>query len=168
MKKLLFIALLPLAILSCEKEEDTNPQFREATCEDTTDDGVFEEYTQPEANAFLSIYELVPTTANTSALAYVGMTSRTLYNNSIVYDPSFRYKQNQTTNLIIYLPLETPYKYYSWVRNDTATHDTLSVPIYNVRDLNLPVGCHRLYYVFADTANGTVLNKGHFDFEIIR
>jgi hypothetical protein len=168
MKKILLVALLPFVFFSCEKDKDTNPQFREVTCDDTTDDGIFEQYTQPEKNAFLSIYKSVPDAATAGAIDFVGMTSRKLYNNSIVYDPSLIYKQSQKTNLIVYLPLDVPYKYYSWVVNDTNTHDTLSVPIYNVRSLKLPEGCHRLYYVFADTTNGTVLNKGHFDFEIIR
>jgi len=168
MKKLLLLALFPLALYSCEKDEDTNPQFREPTCDSLQDDGIFEAYTQPETNEFLRFYEMVPATEVPNTVNYVNMSSRKLYNNSIALDPVFIYKQSIPTNLIIYLPHDGPEKYYSWVRNDTTVNDTLAVPIYNARSLNLPVGCHRLYYVFADTAYGKVLTKGHFDFEVIR
>jgi hypothetical protein len=166
MKKLLIIALLPLAIYSCEKDENTNPVFRAITCEDTTDDGVFEEYTMPEAEAFLHGYKSVPIVADANALDFVQMSARILYNNSIDLGPSLIYQQNVPTNLIVYLPIGGPRKYYSWIDADTTLDDTLSVPIYNARSLKLPEGCHRLYYVFSDTAFGKVLNKGHFDIEV--
>ncbi len=166
MKKLLVIALLPLALYSCEKDEITNPQFRPITCEDTTDDGIFEEYTQPEVQEFLRFYKEIPEVADANFLDSIAMTSRILYNNSTVYDPILVYKQNRKSNLIVYVPTGGPGKYYSWVQNDTTVMLPIGVPIYTARTAQLPVGCHRLYYVFADTAFGTVLNKGHFDFEV--
>ena len=166
MKKLLVIALLPLALYSCEKDEMTNPQFRPVTCNDSTDDGVFEEYTQPEATEFLRFYKEVPETGDASFLDSLTMNSRILYNNSTVYDPVIVYQQNRKSNLIVYLPTGGPEKYYSWVQNDTLKNQPITVPIYTARTAKLPEGCHRLYYVFADTAFGKVLTKGHFDFEI--
>lgn len=160
------MAILPFALYSCEKDEVTNPQFRPITCEDTTDDGVFEEYTQPEATEFLRFYKEVPETADAAFLDTIGMTSRILYNNSTVYDPVLVYRQYRKSNLIVYIPTGGAEKYYSWVQNDTTKNALVGVPIYTARTANLAVGCHRLYYVFADTAFGKVLTKGHFDFEV--
>lgn len=166
MKKILIVALLPFALYSCEKDEDTNPKFRDVTCADTTDDGKFEEYTLPESTEFLRFYDTVPDAPDPNFLTYVKMSSRILYNNTIIYDPVFTYRQTKKSNLIIYLPTGGPEKYFSWVQNSTVTDTTVNVAIYNARRIGLPEGCHRLYYVFADTTWGRVLDKGHFDIEV--
>lgn len=166
MRNLLFVAALSVALVSCDKEQEPIPQFRMPTCTDTTDDAKFEAYTKPEYQEFLRFYNSVPETEDVSAVPYVGITSHILYNNSNTFDPVFRYKQNRPTNLVIYMPIGGPEKYFSWVRNSTEVTDTSTVAIFNARSLTLAEGCYRMYYIFADSAYGNVLNKGHIDIEV--
>lgn len=168
MRNLLFVAVMSMMLFSCDKDKDPIPQFRTPSCTDTTDDGKFEAFTEPEAHEFLRFYKSVPDSADNSALSYVGISSHILYNNSIAYDPVFKYKQNRPTNLVIYMPIGGPEKYFSWVRNNDNITDTATVAIFNARSLSLSEGCYRLYYVFADSAFGKVLNKGHMDIEVRR
>ncbi|HTN45291.1 MAG TPA: hypothetical protein VL098_03020 [Flavipsychrobacter sp.] len=167
MKKFLFIAAISTLVFSCAKKEDLNPRFRPVTCDDATDDGIFEAYSEPEEVIFLKDYASIPSAPAANVLSYLHITANKLYNNSVGYDPVIRYKPNVATNLIVYLPTEGHNTYYSWEVNSSGVDDTLSVPIYNARKLNLPSGCHRLYYVFADKPMGTILTKGHFDFEVV-
>lgn len=170
MKKILFIALLPVILIACEKEENTNEMFRTPDCTDTTDDGIFEKYTTSEEATFLRFYSSIPEKEVADAVPYIAMSSRTLYNASPIYDPLLLFKLNQKAQLFVYMPYTTG-KYYSWTNIYSNTTDTLSVAIYNVRSMNLTAGCYRLYYIFSDstytdTSYGKVLTKGHFDFEI--
>jgi hypothetical protein len=167
MKKILITALLPLLFFACAKEEDVNPGFRTPSCEDTTDDGKFEKYTQSEIAQFLDRYTFVPDVESDTVISYKYMTSRELFNNSIIYDPTFIYKLKRPAQLFMYMPLKTQQEqYYSWTRRslDTSVIDTIN--IYHARLQSLQPGCYRLYYVFSDTDTGTVYTKGHYDIQI--
>lgn len=165
MKKILIAALLPVLFFSCAKEEDTNVQFRTPTCADTTDDGRFEEYTSSEKAELLKYYKSIPDAEDTSAIAYTKMTSHVLYNNAVIYDPVFVYKQKKTTQLFVYMPYELE-KYYSWTNTSTDTTDSLNIAIYNVRLQHFSPGCYRLYYIFSEPNYGKIYTKGHYDIEI--
>lgn len=173
MKKILFIALLPVVLVACEKEENTNEQFQLPTCADSTDEGIFEKFTTAEKEELLKFHISVPETEDGSAIAFTHMTSRILHNESVIYDPVFQYKQLKPTHALLYLPYKTG-TYYSWNHISDNLTDTLEFSIYNVRHLQLTPGCYRLYYVFADlpivtdtsTSYGTVFTKGHYDIEI--
>lgn len=170
MKKILLIALLPVAIMACEKEENVNEQFRTPNCSDTTGEGIFEKYTTSEEATFLKYYHTVPETEVSGAVEYIGITSRILYNASHVYEPVFQFKLNQKSQVHLYMPYVTG-KTYSWTNIYTNTTDTQSLAVYNVRNLDLTPGCYRLYYIFSDstytdTSYGKVLTKGHFDITI--
>lgn len=167
MKKLFLIALLPILVAACAKQDDNNPSFRTPTCSDTTDDGIFENYSNSEAAQFLKYYKNIPATPDTTVLKFLQISSHTLYNKAILYDPYIYYKVNRPTLCFVYLPLQTQQQeYYSWVQTVSDTSQVDTIAVYNARLLNLQRGCYRLYYVFSDTDTGTVFNKGHYDIEI--
>lgn len=167
MKKILIATALPFLLFACAKEDDVNPGFREPTCEDTTDDGQFENFTLPERSQLLGKYLSIPETEDEGVIAYKYMTSRELFNNSIIYDPSFIYKLNKPAQLFVYMPLKTQQQqYYSWTRQSLDTSKIDTINIYNARLQSLQPGCYRLYYVFSDTDTGTVYTKGHYDIQI--
>jgi hypothetical protein len=167
MKKLLITALLPLLFVACAKEEDINPQFRTPSCEDTTDDGKFESYTQSETAQFLKYYQVIADTEYTAFAPSTYISGHQLFNSGIDYAPYFVYKIKQPVQFFMYMPLKTQQEqYYSWTRTSLDTSKTDTINIYNVRLLNLQPGCYRLYYVFSDTDTGTVYTKGHYDLQI--
>lgn len=165
MKKILIAAILPVLLFSCAKEEKTNVQFRTATCADTTDDGKFEAYTSAEIGELLRYHGTIPDSPNNNYIAYTGMTSRVLYNNSVIYDPAFRYKQKSPAQLYVYLPYDVE-KYYTWTNYSSDTTDTLNIAIYNARLQHLLPGCYRLYYIFSEPNFGKIFTKGHYDIEV--
>jgi hypothetical protein len=167
MKKLLIVALLPLLFYACAKEDDTNPGFREPSCEDTTDDGLFEKYTLSEEVQFLKDYKVIPEVESDTIIRYKYISSRELFNRSIIYDPIFVYKLKRPAQLFIYMPLKTQQEqYYSWSRRSTDTSMIDTINLYNARLQALQPGCYRLYYIFSDTDTGTVYTKGHYDIQI--
>lgn len=165
MRKILIAAILPVLLFACAKEEKTNVQFRTPTCADTTDDGIFEAYTSSETAELLRYHGTVPDSPDRSYIAFNNITSHVLYNNAIIYDPVFQYKQNKPAQVYVYLPYEVE-KYYSWTNYSGDTTNTLNIPIYNARLMHLVPGCYRIYYIFSAPNFGTIYSKGHYDIEI--
>ncbi len=169
MKRLLIAAALPLVFFSCAKEEVTNPAFREPTCSDTTDEGIFEHFTQPEAAEFLRWFRFVPDTGF-SPMFYQNINDRILYNRATTsYSPYIKFMPMLRGKMFVYMPFPNqPEKYYSWVETTTDTTVETRINIYHLRELNpqLQSGCYRLYYVYATTDSGFVLDKGHYDIEV--
>ena len=172
MKRIALVALLPFLFVACAKEEITNEGFRPPTCADTSDDGKFEKFTTSEAFQFLRFNLEVPEVEDPSALAFKYITSRELFNRSVIFDPILVFKRNRPLQFHMYMQYRIIQEnYYSWtsLRTDTAGIDTIN--IHNLRQLGLQPGCYRLYYVFSDTTSrdsvhGKVLTKGHYDIEV--
>ncbi|RYG51225.1 MAG: hypothetical protein EOO01_08955 [Chitinophagaceae bacterium] len=154
-------------IFGCDKQENTNIGFREPTCQDTTDDGVFETFTSSETAQFLDTLN-VPETGVDTLIQYMQISGRELRNDQIFYEPYLRYKLSRPAEFYLYLPYKNQQEhYYAWPKQVNNIEDTVKVNIYNVRPEQLDEGCYRLYYVFVDTgASRTVLSKGHYDIEI--
>lgn len=172
MKKLLIAALLPLFFFSCDKNENTNIGFREPTCADTTDEGIFEDFTSAEKAQFLltDTAIVIPNMELDSVVNSKYISGRILRNNEIFYEPYLVYKLHRPANFHMYMPTkEAQEQYFSWFMpwQQASGQDSVKINIYNVRQMQLEPGCYRLYYVFTDTgAIRTVLTKGHYDIEI--
>jgi len=170
MKHVLLLAILPFIFFSCEKQQqNTNIGFREPNCVDTTDDGIFEAFTNAEAGQFLKNYAVVPDSEDLTFLTQKYITGRLIRNNEIFYDPYFVYKINKPANFYMYLPTKKMQEeYQSWNIPYNPAKDSVKINLYNIRTLRLDPGCYRLYYVFTDTSvkKTMVLSKGHYDIEI--
>jgi hypothetical protein len=179
MKKLLLAAFLPVLMLSCAKEEVTNPVFRTATCSDTTDEGRFENFTAPEFEEFLRYFRAVPDTEYRFKVApdsdfmpvvrRQSINSRILYNRGVDYNPYITYKLRRPAKVFAFLPFPNqPEQYYSWVVNVEDTASEYKVNLFHLRQQNpqLQAGCYRVYYVISDVDTGMVFTKGHYDLEI--
>lgn len=167
LRKLALIALLPLAIISCDKKDDVNTGLRTPTCTDTTDDGKFEDYNAPETALFLKLYQDVPKDEDKSAVKLLKITTRRMINESQEREPRLVYYNNKPTILWAYLPYGDNL-YYSWKRYSMPSADSAEVALYNARNLNLTPGCYRVYYIYSDTGSKKVFTKGHYDFEVRR
>jgi hypothetical protein len=167
MKKLVLFAFLPIIFIACNRDETiVNDPFRTPTCQDTTDDGVFEEFNSPETASFLKYYEDVPTSRDTSAIRYTFMSSNVLLNYGFEYEPYFVYNQKKHLDLRVYLAYGNN-QFYTWHSVSPWVDSPIHVAIYNARLLKLAPGCYRAYYVLADTAFGKVVDKGHYDISIV-
>jgi hypothetical protein len=167
MKRLFLLAALPLLFFACAKEEVENPGFREPSCEDTTDDGRFEDYSGSEAAQFLWKYTNVPATQNDSVLDFIKITNRVLNNNGVDYYPYILYKAKRAVTVHTYVPLKIQQQqYYSWVNKYSDTSKVDTIRLYQMRKLNLQPGCYRAYYIYSDNDTGTVYTKGHYDIQI--
>ncbi|HRO42417.1 MAG TPA: hypothetical protein PL009_06255 [Flavipsychrobacter sp.] len=169
MKKVLIAALLPVLFFACAKEEVTNPVFRDPTCADTTDEGMFEKFTQPESVEFLRYFKVIPDTEFKWVVRYQHINSRILYNRSVDYNPFITYRVNKPAKIFAFLPFPNqPEQYYSWVVNAPDTSIDYQVNLYHLRAQSpqLQTGCYRIYYVVSDVDTGTVYTKGHYDLEI--
>jgi len=167
MKRLVLFVFLPILFAACNRDETvTNDPFRAPTCQDTTDDGVFEDFNSPETASFLKYYKSVPNQRDTSAIRYTKMTSNTLMNYGFEYEPAFVYNQKKHLDLRVYLAYGD-HKFYSWSSQSPYVDSPIHVAIYNARLLKLQPGCYRAYYVLADTVYGKVVDKGHYDIHVI-
>jgi hypothetical protein len=168
MKKILSVIILSLILFSCDKQENTNIGFREPTCNDTTDEGVFESYTNAETAQFLNTYQIVPNFEVDSVIKQMYLTGRLLRNREVFYDPYLVFRLNRPADFYMYMPTKVSQaQYQNWVIPWTPFADSQRANIYNVRPRQLEPGCYRLYYVFVDTGKvKTVFTKGHFDIEI--
>lgn len=170
MKKILIAALLPLFIISCDKNENTNIGFREPNCADTLDEGIFEDFTSSEKAQFIKDTIVIPAVELDSTVASKYISGRLLRNNEIFYEPFLVYRLNRPAHFNMYMPTkEAQEQYFSWFMpwESAQSLDSVKINIYNARQMQLEPGCYRLYYVFTDTgAVKTVLTKGHYDIEI--
>lgn len=169
MKKILLAAIFPFLLIACAKEEVTNPSFRSPTCVDTTDEGIFENFTMPETVEFLRFFTVIPDSAYYRGLDSVFINGRVLYNRGIDYNPYIGFKCDTAARIFAFVPFSNqPEQYYSWVIDAWDTSQTYQVNLYHLRqqDPQLQAGCYRVYYVVSSSDTGFVYNKGHYDFEI--
>jgi len=168
--KRLFIAILPLILFSCAKEENINVGFREPTCQDTTDDGRFEEFTSSEMAQFLTDSIRFINNFGVDSIADMYISGRELRNNEIFYDPYIVYRLKTPADFYMYIPTkEAQEQYYTWEvpYNSIWDQDSVKINIYNIRPLQLEPGCYRMYYVFTTPDSmRMVITKGHYDIEI--
>lgn len=169
MRKLVIAAIMPVLFFACAKEENTNPAFREPTCADTLDDGIFENYTAPETVEFLRYFRSVPPMPVPNVVRYHYINSRTLYNRGVDYSPYVTFNFKRPAMVFAFVPFPNqPEQYYSWVLNAEDTLQEYKVNLYHLRqhEPKLQPGCYRMYYVVSDSDTGVVFTKGHYDFEI--
>jgi len=169
MKKILVAAVLPILLFACAKEEETNPAFRVPTCADTTDEGRFEAFTQPESIEFLRYFRVVPDTEFKSVVRFQTINSRILYNRGVDYNPYITYSLRKEAKIFAFMPYPNqPEQYYSWVVNAPDTNSEYTVNLFHLRQQSpqLQAGCYRIYYVISNTDTGIVYTKGHYDLEV--
>jgi len=169
MKRLVIAAVLPILFFSCAKEENTNPSFREATCADTTDDGLFEQYTRPEKTELLRYFRVVPDTAFKGVVRRQMIDTRVLHNRAVDLSPYIRYRFNVPVKIFAWMPYPNqPEQYYSWVVDALDTAMDYQVNLFQLRQQSpqLQKGCYRIYYAVGTTDTGIVYTKGHYDIEV--
>lgn len=169
MKRLFIAALLPVLMFSCAKEENTNPAFREVTCGDTTDDGIFEQYTLPERLELLRDFTLVPDTPFKGVVRSQYIDTRILHNWAVDYSPYITYHFNVPAKIFAWMPYPNqPEQYYSWVVDAPDTSLDYQVNLYHLRQQSpqLQTGCYRIYYAVGTPDTSMVYTKGHYDIEV--
>lgn len=167
LRRALALLLLVSFLFGCDKKDEVNTGLRTPTCSDTTDDGQFETFNAPETARFLNGYKSVPTGEDKSALKELFITSRKMINESQERAPRLIYTNNKPVLVWAYLPYGDNL-FYSWRSSAYVASDSVSIALFNARNLNLTPGCYRVYYIFSDTGSKQVFTKGHYDFEVRR
>lgn len=161
-----FIPTLFLLIaVGCKKPDDTAPQVPAFSCDNSIDDGKYEEWNDAERGllqmAFtgngadnavqsVSINKNQITYKDSLSIAYVQAYPVTLYT-SVAFRKEGRVLQSTIRSWKNLAPGAVRQTVWGWI---PGLNDTTALP-----------GCNRMYYLFADST-GRALNKGHFDFNI--